>query len=460
MWKYTIVAAAAAAIRFGHAIPNFIKRMRFFANKRVKYPCEESFSIIFKISTDERGVLRMSASMAFMREELDRMKREGLYGTIRTLDGPQGAWIEMDGKRYLNLCSNNYLGLANEARVRRRVEREMERYGVGPGAVRTIAGTMRLHLELEEKLAAFKGVEAAIAVQSGYCANITVMPTLAGEGDLIFSDALNHASIIDACRLSRAVTVRYAHSDMADLEKKLSEHRNAPGRKLIVTDGVFSMDGDIAKLPEIVEIAERHGAMTAVDDAHGEGVLGRGGRGIVDHFGLHGRVDVEIGTMSKAFGVVGGVVAGSAALVDFIRQKARPNLFSSAMTVPDAAANLEVVEILSESGALVKKLWDNGDYLKKNLRGAGFDIGSSETPITPVIIGEAGDAKQFSAKLFERGVFAAAIVFPTVPKGTARIRVMPSAAHERGDLDRGVERFIEVGKEMGIIGRERGVIRS
>lgn len=393
----------------------------------------------------------MSSPLAFMKEELDRMKKEGLYGTIRTLNGPQGSWIEMDGKKYLNLCSNNYLGLANEERVKNRVKREMDRYGVGPGAVRTIAGTMGIHILLEKKLAEFKGTEAAITLQSGYCANLAAIPTLAGEGDLIFSDSLNHASIIDACRLSRARTIRYEHSGMDDLAAKLDAHRDSGGKRLIITDGVFSMDGDVAKLPEIVEIAEKYGAITAVDDAHGEGVLGRGGRGIVDHFGLHGRVDVEIGTMSKAFGVVGGIIAGSAELIDFIRQKARPNLFSSAMTVPDAAANLEAVDIMMESTELVQKLWSNGRYLKEKLSYLGFDTGQSDTPITPVIIGEAQDAKNFSAGLFERGVFATSIVFPTVPQGTARIRAMVSAAHSTEDLDFGIERFAAVGREMGLI---------
>lgn len=395
----------------------------------------------------------MAVPMGFMNEELDRMKREGLYGNIRTISGPQGAWIEMGGKKYLNLCSNNYLGLANDPRVCGRAKAEIGRFGVGPGAVRTIAGTMSLHIELEEKLAAFKGAEAAIVLQSGYCANVSVIPTLTGDGDLIFSDSLNHASIIDACRLSRAKTVRYEHSDMASLSEKLEEYRGMPGRRLIITDGVFSMDGDIARLPEIVEIAERYGAIVAVDDAHGEGVLGRGGRGIVDHFGLHGRVDVEIGTMSKAFGVVGGIVAGSGTLIDYLRQKARPNLFSSALTVPDAAACMAAVEIMSENDDLVKKLWSNGNYMKAGLKGRGFDVGGSETPITPVIIGEASDAKAFSSKLFDAGVFATAIVFPTVPKGTARIRVMVSAAHDEADLDRGIEEFTRIGLEMGVIGR-------
>ena len=393
----------------------------------------------------------MAVSMAFMSEELDRMKREGLYGNIRALESPQGSTVKIAGKEYLNLCSNNYLGFANDPRVCRKAKDMIDRYGVGPGAVRTIAGTMDIHLELEKKLASFKGAPAAITFQSGFCANLAVIPTLTGDGDLIFSDSLNHASIIDACRLSKARVIRYEHSNMSDLRAKLLENASHNGKKLLVTDGVFSMDGDIALLPEIIEIAEEFGVIVAVDDAHGEGVLGRGGRGIVDHFGLHGRVDIEIGTMSKAFGVMGGIVAGSDTLVDFLRQKARTNLFSSALTVPDVAANLAAVEIMEESDELVKKLWSNGDFLKAELKSRGFDVGSSETPITPVIIGEAQAAKDFSSRLFENGVFATAIVFPTVPKGTARVRAMVSAAHTVKDLERGVEVFVKVGKEMGII---------
>jgi len=386
-----------------------------------------------------------------MSEELDRMKREGLYGNIRTLESPQGATVKINGKEYLNLCSNNYLGFANDPRLREKVKTMIDKYGVGPGAVRTIAGTMDIHLELERKLAVFKGVEAAIVFQSGFCANLAVIPTLTGEGDLIFSDALNHASIIDACRLSKAKVIRYEHSDMKDLRAKLAENASNSGKKLLITDGVFSMDGDIARLPEIVEIAKEFGVITAVDDAHGEGVLGSGGRGIVDHFHLHGKVDVEIGTMSKAFGVMGGMVAGSAVLVDFLRQKARTNLFSSALTVPDVAANLAAVEIMEAGDEQVKKLWENGDYLKTALKAAGFYVGKSQTPITPVIVHEAQAAKAFSAALFENGVFATAIVFPTVPKGTARIRAMVSAAHTKADLERGVAVFVKIGKEMGII---------
>jgi glycine C-acetyltransferase len=408
--------------------------------------------LLYYRDTHEGEIMAGSGeALEFMREELDRMKREGLYGNIRTLESPQGATVRIGGKEYLNLCSNNYLGFANDQRVREKAKGMIDRYGVGPGAVRTIAGTMDIHLELERRLAAFKGAEAAITFQSGFCANLAVIPTLTGEGDLIFSDALNHASIIDACRLTKAKVIRYEHSNMNDLRAKLTENTDNRGRKLLITDGVFSMDGDIARLPEIVKIAEEFGVIVAVDDAHGEGVLGRGGRGIVDHFHLHGKVDVEIGTMSKAFGVMGGIVAGSTILVDFLRQKARTNLFSSALTVPDVAANLAAIDIMEESDERVRKLWENGDYLKAGLKSRGFNVGSSETPITPVIIGEAQAAKDFSARLFEDNVFATAIVFPTVPRGTARVRAMVSAAHSKEDLDRGIAAFAKVGKEMGVV---------
>jgi glycine C-acetyltransferase len=393
----------------------------------------------------------MAVSLAFMSEELDRMKREGLYGNIRTLESAQGAYVKINGKEYLNLCSNNYLGFANDPKVREKTKNMIDKYGIGPGAVRTIAGTMDIHLELENKLAAFKGCEAAITFQSGFCANLAVIPTLMAEGDLIFSDSLNHASIIDACKLTKAKVIRYEHSDMNDLRAKLTENAGNQGKKMLITDGVFSMDGDIAKLPEIVKIAEEFGVIVAVDDAHGEGVIGKGGRGIVDHFNLHGKVDIEIGTMSKAFGVMGGLVAGSSILIDFLRQKARTNLFSSALTVPDVAANMAAIEIMEASDERVKKLWENGDFLKAGWKNAGFDVGNSETPITPVIIGEAQAAKDFSAKLFENGVFATAIVFPTVPRGTARVRAMVSAAHSKEDLEKGISLFVKVVKEMGVI---------
>jgi len=389
--------------------------------------------------------------MKFVEEELKRLKDEGLYVNIRVIESPQGPWVQIEGRRVLNLCSNNYLGLCNDPRLCAKAKEYIDKYGVGPGAVRTIAGTMSIHVELEKKLAAFKGAEAAIVVQSGFCSNLSAIPPLVGKDDLIFSDELNHASIIDGCRLSRAEIIRYAHCDVKDLEAKLKEYAGRNCRKLIVTDGVFSMDGDIAPLPEIVDLADKYGVMVMVDDAHGEGVLGRGGRGIVDHFGLADRVDVEVGTLSKAFGVVGGFVAGSASLVEYLRQKARPNLFSSALTVPDVAANIAAVDILEESDDLVKKLWENGNYLKQSLKERGFDIGRSQTPITPVMVGDANKAKEFSLKLFDEGIFIQSIAYPTVPLGKARLRAMVSAAHSKEDLDFAVDKFAKVGKALGII---------
>ena len=389
--------------------------------------------------------------LAWIDEEIKALKEQGLYINIRTIQSPQGAWITVDGKKVLNFCSNNYLGLANHPKLREAAKKAIEEWGVGPAAVRTIAGTMSLHLELERKLAQFKGCEDAISFQSGFKANLATIPALVGEGDVIFSDELNHASIIDGCRLSRAKIVRYKHCDPADLEAKIRQEQGNYRRGIIITDGVFSMDGDIAPLPEIVGIAEKYNLMTMVDDAHGEGVLGRGGRGIVDHFGLHGRVDVEIGTLSKAFGVVGGYVAGKKKVVEWLRQRGRPFLFSSAMTPADVAACIAAVDILEESTELVDKLWENTRYFKSEMRRLGFDIGQSVTPITPVMLGEAPLAQEFSRRLFENGVFAMAIGYPTVPKGKARIRVMISAVHSREDLDRGLEAFAKVGKELGVI---------
>ncbi len=388
----------------------------------------------------------------FIREEIENLKKEGLYITIRTIESPQGAWIIVDGKKVLNLCSNNYLGFANHPKLREKAEEAIERFGVGPAAVRTIAGTMSLHNELERKLAEFKGAEATISFQSGFNANLATIPALVGRGDAIFSDELNHASIIDGSRLSRATIIRYNHNDPVDLEKKLKEEGPKYRRKLVVTDGVFSMDGDIAPLPEIAEVAEKYDAILMVDDAHGEGVLGRGGRGIVDHFGLHGRVDIEVGTLSKAFGVVGGYVAGSKEIVEYLKQKARPFLFSSAVTPPDVAASIAAVDILTESDELVNKLWDNAKYFKEGMKKLGFDTGKSQTPITPVMLGEATVAQEFSKRLFEEGIFAQAIGYPTVPRGKARIRVMISATHSREDLDFALEKFAKVGKELGVIG--------
>lgn len=393
----------------------------------------------------------MSTKLDWIHSELDALKQQNLYNTIRTIESPQGAWIVVDGKRVLNFCSNNYLGLANDARLKHAAQDAIEQFGVGPAAVRSIAGTLSLHLELEKRLAQFKGVEATISFQSGLNSNGAVLPALVGKEDVIFSDELNHASIIDGSRLSGAKIIRYSHNDAEALEDAITQNKNTYRRALIVTDGVFSMDGDIAPLPQIVEVAERYDILLMIDDAHGEGVLGRGGRGIVDHFGMHGRVDVEVGTLSKAFGVVGGYIAGKREIVEWLRQRGRPFLFSSAVTAADAAACIAAVDILEESTALVERLWDNARYFKKEMQGLGFDTGASETPITPVMLGDAQLAQNFSRALFDNDVFAMAIKYPTVPPGKARIRVMISAAHSKEDLDKGLETFKKVGKELEVI---------
>ncbi len=394
----------------------------------------------------------MSDTLVWIQDELDALKAQDLFTNIRTLSSPQGAWLNVDGVRVLNFCSNNYLGLANHPHLKDAARHAIETHGVGPGAVRTIAGTMDLHLELERRLAAFKGVEAAISFQSGFNANLAVIPALVDKDDVIFSDELNHASIIDGCRLSRARIARYRHNDADDLRRVVRETQ-AEGyrRALLVTDGVFSMDGDIAPLDQLVAVAEEQNLMSMVDDAHGEGVLGRGGRGIVDHFGLHGRVDIEVGTMSKAFGVVGGYVAGRQPVVDWLRQRGRPFLFSSAVTPADVAACIAAVDLLEESTQLVDRLWENGRYFKTGVKRLGFDTGLSETPITPVMLGEAPLAQEFSRRIFQEGVFATAIGFPTVPRGKARIRVMISAAHTTDDLDQALDVFEKVGHELAVI---------
>jgi len=389
-------------------------------------------------------------ALAWIETELAELTASGLRASIRTIDSSMDGWVTIDGRRVLNFCANNYLGLANHPRLREAAKRAIDQYGIGPGAVRTIAGTMTQHLELERRLAEFKHAEACITFQSGFTANLATVPALMGDGDLIFSDELNHASIIDACRLSKARTIRYAHNDIDDLRRKLA---GAPQfrRRLIISDGVFSMDGDIAPLDKLCEVAEAHSALLMVDDAHGEGVLGKGGRGIVDHFGLHGRVDIEVGTLSKAFGVVGGLVAGKQPLIDWLRQRGRPFLFSSAMTVPDVAACIEAVNILQESDELVTQLWENARILRAGMQTLGFDTGHSQTPIVPLMLGDASLAQQFSRKLFEQGLFAMAIGFPTVAMGKARIRVMNSAAHSQADLEQALDIFEAVGKELKVI---------
>lgn len=393
----------------------------------------------------------MSAKLKWIDQELQTLKESGLYNTIRTLSSPQGARLMVDGKQVLNFCSNNYLGLANHPRMVRAAEEAMHRYGVGPGAVRTIAGTMDLHIELEKRMAKFKRAEETITFQSGFTANLATIPALAGKGDLIFSDELNHASIIDGCRLSGATIVRYDHADTDSLQQQIQQNKGSYRRGLIITDGVFSMDGDFPPLDRIADIAEEHDLMLMVDDAHGEGVLGEGGRGIVDHFHLHGRVDVEVGTFSKAFGTMGGVVAGDAKIIEWLRQRGRPFLFSSAVTVPDVAATIAAVDILEESTELVDRLWHNTDIFKSGMKSLGFDTGKSMTPITPVMLGDAKLAREFSRKLYDAGVFAMALGFPTVPKGMARIRVMISATHSADDLEQALDSFQKVGNELGVI---------
>jgi glycine C-acetyltransferase len=389
--------------------------------------------------------------LSFIDQEVANLKDAGLFITIRTIGSPADAWMIVDGQRVLNLCTNNYLGLANHPKLKEAAKKAVDAWGAGPTAVRSIAGTLGLHVELEQRLAAFKGVEDALYVQSGLCANQAAIPPLVGKEDVIFSDRLNHASIIDGCRLSGAKILVYEHCNPDDAERVIRENIGQYRRGLLITDGVFSMDGDVAPLDRLYEIADKYGVMTMVDDAHGEGVLGRGGRGIVDHFGLHGRFDVEIGTLSKAFGVVGGVIAGKKRIVDYIRQKARPFLFSSAVTPADTAACLAAVDVLEESTELVDRLWENTRYFKEAMKQLGFDTGQSTTPITPVMLGEAPLAQQFSRRLFEEGVFAMAIGFPTVPRGQARIRVMMSAALSRADIDVGLKAFEKVGKELGVI---------
>jgi len=393
----------------------------------------------------------MIKRLTFLADEVSKLKEQGLYVRIRTRASAQGAWLVVDGKRVLNMCSNNYLGLANDPKLVEAAKRALDKYGVGAGAVRPIAGNLEIHNEFEEKIAKFKRREASLLFQSGWDANLGTIPAIVGEGDVIFSEELNHASIIDGCRLSRARRYVYPHLNTPELEKIVSAEKEAR-RKLIVTDGVFSMDGDLAPLPEIVEIAEKYDAITMVDDAHGEGVLGDHGRGIVDHYGLYGRVDIEMGTLSKAFGVMGGYIAGNAELIEYLRQRARPFLFSSALNPAEVAAAIAAVEILEESDELVRKLWDNTNYFKGKLSSLGFDLGRSRTPITPLMVRDEKKAYEMSRILFEeKGVFAQSIVYPTVPRGTARLRLQPSAVHSKEDLDFCIDVLEEVGRKLALI---------
>ncbi|EMW5961525.1 glycine C-acetyltransferase [Enterococcus faecium] len=388
----------------------------------------------------------------YLEKELDQLKEKGLYNTIDILESENGACIIVDGKKMINLASNNYLGFANREELKKACIEATETYGVGAGAVRTINGSLKIHQQLEEKIAEFKGTEAAIAFQSGFNCNMGAISAVMTKEDAILSDELNHASIIDGCRLSGAKIIRIKHQDMKDLEKKAKEAIESKKYKKImyITDGVFSMDGDIARLPEIILIVEKYGLITYVDDAHGSGVTGKGA-GTVKHFGLSDKIDMQMGTLSKAIGVVGGYVAGSKTLIDWLKARSRPFLFSTSLTPGAAAAALASITLMQEHPELVEKVWENANYFKEELKKVGYNIGMSETPITPVILGDEKVTQTFSKKLIEHGIYAKPIVYPTVPLGTGRIRNMPTAEHTREMLDEAVAVYQKIGKEMEII---------
>ncbi|EHS7200764.1 glycine C-acetyltransferase [Staphylococcus pseudintermedius] len=388
----------------------------------------------------------------FLDENLNHLKENGLYNEIDTVEGANGPEIQINGKKYINLSSNNYLGLATNEDLKTAAKNAIDSHGVGAGAVRSINGTLDLHDELESTLAEFKGTEAAVAYQSGFNCNMAAISAVMNKNDAILSDELNHASIIDGCRLSKAKIIRVNHSDMDDLRQKAKEavESGQYNKVMYITDGVFSMDGDVAKLPEIVEICEQYGIMVYVDDAHGSGVMGKGA-GTVKHFGLQDKVEFQIGTLSKAIGVVGGYVAGSQKLIDWLKAQSRPFLFSTSLAPGDTKAITEAVKKLMASTELHDRLWENANYLKEGLSRLGFDTGQSETPITPVIIGDEKKTQQFSKRLMEEGIYVKSIVLPTVPRGTGRVRNMPTAAHTTEMLDQALEVYARVGKELGII---------
>jgi glycine C-acetyltransferase len=381
---------------------------------------------------------------------VEGFRNAGTYQRLREMEGPCEARSRFDGREVINLASNNYLGLANDPRLREAAIDAVRKYGAGTGAVRTISGTLDMHMELERRIAAFKNVEACVVFQSGFTANAGTVSAVLGKEDHVISDALNHASIIDGCRLSRAKIHVFAHGDAEDAERKLSALDGVSGKKLLITDGVFSMDGDIGPLDKLVEVAERHGAIMMVDDAHASGVLGRNGRGTVDHFGLHGRVDIQVGTLSKAVGVLGGYVCGSKGLIEYLYHRGRPFLFSTSHPPAVTAACLKAFDILESEPERIARLWENTEFFKERLAGLGFDTGQSRTPITPVMVGEAAAAHEFSRRLFAAGLFATGIGFPTVPEGKARIRTIVTAAHTRADLEEALEILGRVGGEMGL----------
>src|SRR3984885_4976363 len=393
----------------------------------------------------------MTNPLAYLHDQLEEWKSDGVYQRLRILQSASAAESRFDGKEVINLASNNYLGLTTHPKLREAAVAAVKRFGVGSGAVRTISGTMALHMQLEERIAAFKNVEACVVFQSGFAANAGTVSALLGPEDHIISDELDHASIIDGCRLSRAKIRVFPHKDAAAAEKILAELDGVSGKKVLISDGVFSMDGDIGPLPGLVEAAEKHGAIMMVDDAHSSGVLGKAGRGTIDHFGLHGRVHIQVGTLSKAIGVLGGYVCGSRALIEFLYHRARPFLFSTSHPPAVAAACIAAFDVLEQEPERIQNLWDNTKYLKKGLTSAGFNTGVSETPITPVIVGEARMAHALSAALFDQGVLATGIGFPTVPEGKARVRTIVAATHTRVELDRALEVFERVGKKLGIL---------
>jgi glycine C-acetyltransferase len=390
--------------------------------------------------------------LSYLHDELEDLKAKGLYFRLRVLDGEQKPVANFDGKEVINLSSNNYLGLTTNRKLRRAALEATRHFGVGAGAVRTIAGTMKIHMELEEQIARFKNTEACVVFQSGFAANAGTVAAILGKEDLILSDELNHASIIDGCRLSKAAIKIFKHKDVADCERLCQETQNWPGRKLLITDGVFSMDGDIAPLPELCDLSEKYNCIMMVDDAHASGVLGRGGRGTVDHLGCHGRVDIQVGTLSKAIGAMGGYVCGSRELIEYLYHRARPFLFSTSHP-PAVAATCQAAFALLDSPEgekLIRKLWANTKFFKRRLAKLGFRTGSSQTPITPIHVGEAAKAFAFSRRLFEAGVYAPAVGYPTVPEGNARLRAIVTATHKRRELERAAEILAEVGRSLGI----------
>ena len=394
----------------------------------------------------------MSNPLLYLHEQLEQWRAEGTYQRLRILQSESAAEARFDGKQVINLASNNYLGLTTHPKLREAALEAVRKYGVGSGAVRTISGTMTLHMQLEERIAAFKNVEACVVFQSGFAANAGTVSAILTPEDHIISDELNHASIIDGCRLSKAKIHVFPHKDVAAAEKILTELDAMPGRKLLITDGVFSMDGDIGPLPGLADAAEKHGAIMMVDDAHASGVLGRNGRGTIDHFGVGGRVHVQVGTLSKAIGVLGGYVCGSRDLIEFLYHRARPFLFSTSHPPAVAAACLAAFDVLEQEPERIEQLWENTRYFKKGLQDAGFNTGISETPITPVMTGEAGLAHQLSRELFAEGVLATGIGFPTVAKGKARVRTIVASTHTKAELDQALEAFRKVGKKLGILG--------